>query len=327
VRLGLVVIGRNEGARIERALRGPLAAGVPALYADSASTDGSPERAEALGAAVLRLDPSRPFGAARGRHEGFLRLLELHPGLEAVQFIDGDCELEPGWLETGAAALASDPGLGAVFGHRVEREPGSSVFHEQLALEWRIPPGPSDWFCGDALIRAEAYRQSGGFDPLLVSGEESDLCARLKAAGWRQVKLDAPMSRHEAGRFGAREWWRRAQRTGNSYAVASAKHGGLGRSYRSRKIARIALWAVLVPALALLGAWPTRGLSLLLLAAYPALVWRAAAEGRRQGLSGRPLRVYALFTVLNRFPQALGVLAVWLGVDRRRARAYLYKER
>ncbi|MDX6769402.1 MAG: glycosyltransferase family A protein [Elusimicrobiota bacterium] len=325
--VGLVVIGRNEGARLERALRSGLDAGLPVVYADSASTDGSAERAEALGAIVARLDPSRPFGAARGRHEGFARLLEAHPALEAVQFLDGDCELEPGWLETGLAALRADPRLGGVWGTRVEREPGSTIFHEQLELEWRIPAGPATWFCGDALIRAAAYRESGGFDPALVSGEESDLCVRLRAKGWSLLKLDAPMSRHEAGEFGFSQWWRRAQRTGTSYAVATAKHGGLRASYRARKIVRIAVWAGLVPALALGGAPFTKGASLLLLVAYPALAWRARREGRGQGLSGRALTVYALFTVLNRFPQLLGVLAVWLGVDRRRAGAYLYKER
>ncbi len=325
--IGLVVIGRNEGPRLERALRSGLDAGLPVVYADSASTDGSPERAEALGAAVVRLDPARPFGAARGRHEAFARLHALHPGLEAVQFLDGDCELQPGWLATGLAALRADPKLGGVWGDRTERAPGSTVFHEQLELEWRVPDGPAAWFCGDALLRPAAYVASGGFDPALVSGEESDLCVRLKREGWSLLKIAAPMSRHEAGTFGLSQWWRRAQRTGTSYAVASARHGGLRSSYRSRKIVRILLWAGLVPVLALAGAPLTGGASLLLLGVYPVLYQRARREGRGQGLSGRRQHVYALFTVLNRFPQLLGVLAVWLGVDRRRAAAYRYKER
>lgn len=325
--VGLVVIGRNEGARLERALRCGLDAGLPAVYADSASTDGSAERAEALGAVVVRLDPARPFGAARGRHEAFVRLLELHPGLEAVQFLDGDCELQPGWLDAGLAALRGDAKLGGVWGDRVEREPGSTLFHEQLELEWRVPDGPAAWFCGDAMLRPAAYIQSGGFDPLLVSGEESDLCVRLKREGWSLLKLPAPMSRHEAGEFGFSQWWRRAQRTGTSYAVATARHGGLAASYRSRKITRILLWAGAVPLLALAGAPFTAGASALLLSVYPALYWRARREGAAQGLSGRRRHVYALFTVLNRFPQLLGAAAYWLGLDRRRAATYLYKER
>ena len=38
---------------------------------------------------------------ARGRNAGFRRLLERMPELELVQFLDGDCELQPGWLEQG----------------------------------------------------------------------------------------------------------------------------------------------------------------------------------------------------------------------------------
>ena len=37
-----VVIGRNEGRRLERSLDSVLATGLPVVYVDSGSTDGTP---------------------------------------------------------------------------------------------------------------------------------------------------------------------------------------------------------------------------------------------------------------------------------------------
>ena len=53
--LSVVVIGRNEGERLARCLESVRAMADPGgpvelIYVDSASTDGSPERAAALGA-------------------------------------------------------------------------------------------------------------------------------------------------------------------------------------------------------------------------------------------------------------------------------------
>ena len=57
--VGIVVIGRNEGARLARCLTS-LPEGVPALYVDSGSSDGSAARAREHGIEVLELSPERP---------------------------------------------------------------------------------------------------------------------------------------------------------------------------------------------------------------------------------------------------------------------------
>ncbi|HKO20227.1 MAG TPA: hypothetical protein VJU82_15220, partial [Acidobacteriaceae bacterium] len=68
--MAAVVIGRNEGARLPAALQSVQAAGLRVVYADSGSSDGSPETARKLGIPVLELDPKTPFSAGRGRNEG-----------------------------------------------------------------------------------------------------------------------------------------------------------------------------------------------------------------------------------------------------------------
>ena len=50
-RTGLVAIGRNEGERLKRCLRS-VPAGVPVVYVDSGSTDGSVDFAQQLGVAA-----------------------------------------------------------------------------------------------------------------------------------------------------------------------------------------------------------------------------------------------------------------------------------
>ena len=70
--VGVVAIGRNEGARLERCLKSVRGAAGRTVYVDSGSTDGSVERAAALGAELVRLDMARPFTAARARNERVL---------------------------------------------------------------------------------------------------------------------------------------------------------------------------------------------------------------------------------------------------------------
>ena len=103
--VGVVVIGRNEGERLARCLATVCGRGSAVVYVDSASRDGSPAAARAAGAEVLELDPSRPLSAARARNEGFARLAAVAPAVEFVQFVDGDCEIAPGWIEAALAAI------------------------------------------------------------------------------------------------------------------------------------------------------------------------------------------------------------------------------
>ena len=62
--LGIVAIGRNEGERLRRCLTSVTGDGLPVVYVDSGSTDGSLELARQMGAVVVELDMSRPFTAA-----------------------------------------------------------------------------------------------------------------------------------------------------------------------------------------------------------------------------------------------------------------------
>ncbi|MEZ5734618.1 MAG: glycosyltransferase [Novosphingobium sp.] len=252
VSLGIVAIGRNEGERFRRCLHS-IPAGIPVVYVDSASTDGSVAFARSQGAEVVELDLSRPFTAARARNEGFARLLERWPQIGFVQFVDGDCELESEWLSVARAFLEDHPEVGAVCGRRRERYPEVSFYNRLCDEEWNTPVGSAAACGGDSLVRVRALRDAGGFDAAIVAGEEPELCVRMRAAGWAIWRLDAPMTIHDAAIHHFRQWWQRARRSGYGYAQVwhkTSRSGG--ESIYARELARAAFWTIGVLAVALL---------------------------------------------------------------------------
>jgi GT2 family glycosyltransferase len=303
-RLGVVVIGRNEGERLRTCLTSLRAGGAPVIYVDSGSTDGSLAAAESLGACCVALDPRTPFTAARARNAGFERLLADHPRVALVQFVDGDCEVVPGWLERAALELERDPALAVVYGRRRERYPARSLYNRVADVEWNLPVGPSDTCGGDAMMRASALRAVGGFDATLIAGEEPELCARLCARGWTVVRIDAEMTLHDAAMTHFRQWWRRALRTGHAYAERYAMHG-----IRARKNASVFVSGLLVPAAALAGAIPSGGASLVLpVALWSAQALRSYRGSVRRGIAHGDAWRHALLAVLAAVPQAQGQL-------------------
>lgn len=305
--LGVVAIGRNEGDRLRHCLDS-IGTGPRVVYVDSASTDGSVELARSRGVEVVELDMSIPFSAARARNAGLERLLHLDSSLEFVQFVDGDCELDPAWLPHATAALNERPDLAVMCGRRRERFPDASVYNRLCDLEWDTPIGETDACGGDALMRVAAVKQVGGFRDSLIAGEEPELCLRLRRVGWRIERLDAEMTLHDAAMTGFRQWWRRAVRAGHAFAEVSWLHRHEALGIWRRETRSNWFWGVVVPVLALAPAYWTWGGSLLLFLGYPLLFGRIYRQRRRHGDAPRPARQYALFCVLSKFANAEGQL-------------------
>ncbi|MDP8964232.1 MAG: glycosyltransferase, partial [Cyanobacteriota bacterium] len=272
--VGLVAIGRNEGKRLHQCLLSVVGKVAHVVYVDSGSTDGSIELARELGVDVVELDLSTPFTAARGRNAGFDRLLQANPQIEFVQFVDGDCEVVEGWLERALHELESQPDVAVVCGRRRERFPEQSIYNRLCDIEWDTPVGEATACGGDSMMRVEAFQQVGGFNPTLIAGEEPELCVRLRQKGWKIFRLDAEMTLHDAQmtRFG--QWWKRSLRAGHAYAEGAWLHGREPERHWVKESRSIWFWGLFVPLLALGMAWPTKGLSLLLLIGYPLVSYR-----------------------------------------------------
>lgn len=326
--VGAVVIGRNEGARLERCLGSLVGAVSHIAYVDSGSTDGSLERARQMGLLTVDLDRSRPFTAARARNEGFFCLLAAHPGLQFVQFVDGDCEVATGWIARAERELSADPGLAVVCGRRRERYPERSVYNRLCDLEWDTPVGPATACGGDALMRVAAVRALDGYDPSLIAGEEPDLCFRMRRVGWRILRIAAEMTIHDAAMTRLPQWWKRELRSGHAYAEGAARHGGESERYYVRNVVSNWVWGLGVPMTALGLALPTAGLSLgILVPAYGRLWFRIYRAARKRNISPEHARLYALFCVIGKLPQALGQSLYWARrIAGRRAEIIEYKD-
>ncbi|MCI0911573.1 MULTISPECIES: glycosyltransferase family 2 protein [Pseudomonas] len=301
--IGVVVIGRNEGLRLERCLASLAGRADKVVYVDSGSTDGSVQRASALGVEVLTLDMSRPFTAARARNEGFACLQRALPAVRLVQFVDGDCEVDAGWLATARAFLDAHPQVAVVCGRRRERFPQHSVYNWLCDLEWDTPVGETKACGGDALMRVDAFVAVAGYRSALIAGEEPELCVRLRAAGWKVWRLAAEMTLHDAAmtRFG--QWWRRSVRAGYAYAEGACLHGAPPERHWLRESRRAWLWGLGIPLLVALASVWAGPWALWLLLVYPLQMLRLA---RRGGRSARENAVQAAFLVLGKFPEMLG---------------------
>lgn len=314
-----VAIGRNEGARLTGCLDSLNTAGFRQIvYVDSGSTDDSIAAARARGAHVVELDVSVPFTAARARNAGVAALPQGGAGADYIQFVDGDCLLDPGWLPLAAAFLHDHPQAAVACGRRREIAPAASVYNRLIDAEWNTPVGQARSCGGDALMRADAFDAVGGFDPALIAGEEPELCVRLRKAGWQIWRLDAEMTRHDAAihRFG--QWWRRMRRAGHAFAEGAALHGLPPEGHNVAPMWRALIWGLGVPLTALAGAALIHPACLLILLAWPLQILRL---WRRDG---DPVR--AAFLTLGKIPEALGVLEYRLKrLTGRKARLIEYK--
>ena len=302
--VGVVLIGRNEGRRLERCIQSIDLGKTAAVYVDSGSTDHSVAFCRAAGVTVVELDTHIPFTAARARNAGLQALLLRYPHIDFVQFVDGDCQLQPHWIATAQDFLAGNPHCAAVCGRRREIDPARSVYNRLCDIEWDTPVGEARSFGGDVMLRAQALAAVGGYRDDLIAGEEPELAFRLRGAGWKIHRIDAEMTLHDAGMTRFSQWWRRAQRAGYARANGVLLHGNSAERYYVKPLLSTLTWGAALPfAIALSSLWSP--LAALLLLAYPVQYLRMASSSNNR--AGAPYS-RPLFLLLGKFPEALGSL-------------------
>jgi GT2 family glycosyltransferase len=246
-KVGIVVIGRNEGERLVKCLLSARGNGAPIVYVDSGSTDSSVKHARDAGCDVVTLNMDVPFTAARARNAGFARLHASEPTLPYVQFVDGDCEIAPDWIGNAAAFLDNHPDAVVACGRRRERFPERSVYNWLCDREWNTPVGKTKSCGGDALMRADMFEKVGGFRADLIAGEEPELCVRLRRAGGEVWRLDEEMTLHDANLTRFSQWWRRAVRSGYAQAQGAFLHGAPPEQHKVWETRRAWIWGFWLP--------------------------------------------------------------------------------
>ncbi|MFC5861884.1 glycosyltransferase family 2 protein [Acidicapsa dinghuensis] len=303
--LSVVIIGRNEGERLRRCIVSAqsIQSWKPSeiLYVDSASTDGSPAMAADLGATVLTLPPGA-FTAARARNLGWRSATG-----ELVLFLDGDTILNADFPLSALAEMNKDAANAAVWGHRREASPCSSVYVRVLDLDWVYRPGETPFCGGDVLIRRAALDATGGYDDTLIAGEEPEMCRRMRKAGWRIQHIDHPMTLHDLAITRFRQYWRRSQRAGYAYAAVSSRFRHTSDPFWSsdaRGNRLRGLFWILSPLLAIAACFVWASL-------FPFALWillllvlavRTAWQSRWKSTSARTLFLYGLHSHLQQIP-------------------------
>lgn len=321
----LVAIGRNEGERLRRCLASAAGRYRLVVYVDSGSTDGSLEAARSLGAHGVPLDLSVPFTAARARNAGWRAARALQPDLSYVQFVDGDCEIDPDWPATARAFVESRPDVAAVAGLRRERHPERSLYNLVCDTEWQRPEGETTAIGGDVLMRLAALEAAGGYDDRMIAGEEPELCLRLRRLGWRIHQLARPMTLHDAAMTRFSQWWLRSVRAGYAFGLGAAMHGRGPERHWVAEQRRGLLWGLWLP-LALVVASLLMRTPAPLLAGFALYILQWLRLWRRQPSGMQRPGAQALLTVLGKFAEATGQVKLrWHRLTGAQARLIEYK--
>jgi cellulose synthase/poly-beta-1,6-N-acetylglucosamine synthase-like glycosyltransferase len=309
--LSVVVIGRNEGARLVRCLESVRNmrwhGAIELIYCDSNSSDGSADRAAALGIRVVEIGTGR-LSAARARNAGW-----QPSSAPFILFLDGDTILHPDFVTNALARFDDDPRIAVVWGHRRETHPEASLYNRILDLDWIYEPGFSEFCGGDAIMRRFALQRAGGFNPDLIAGEEPDLCRRIRADGGLILHIDTPMTGHDLAMTSWRQYWRRAIRAGHAYAEIAALYRNTADPFwtgTSRSNAIRAYLYLLAPASSILIALLLRSWVpvLLLLPCIAAVIVRTAIRTRQKHASVATVILFAVHSHFQQIPIFVGQL-------------------
>jgi len=312
-----VAIGRNEGDRLKLCLNSLVAKLRTVVYVDSGSTDGSVEFARSLGVHVVELDMTSPFTAARARNEGFRRVVCVAPTAKYVFFIDGDCQMTEGWPSAATSEFNRRPEVAVVCGRLRERHPEHSVYNRIADLEWDAPLGEIDASGGVFVIRSDVFDSAGRFEESIRAGEEPELCQRVRANGFKVVRLPDEMARHDIAMTHFCQWWRRQIR--NAYgALDVATRFGL-RKFR-RHVFSATLWAIGWPLSLLMcglllrvyfgGLASVVGVAIVMLI-LPLQILRVSRAGKKQGLKSSDALAYGALTIVSKWAHSWGHLRYW----------------
>ena len=309
-----VIIGINTEKTIEQCILHLLACHysrgtVNIYYVDGGSTDKSISKAQSFdGVTVIELHPRHPTPGL-GRNNGWKAGTS-----PLVQFLDSDAMMEPHWLGTAVDALIKNETIGAVRGNRYELYPLASVFNWIGNMEWNADPGVCDSFGGDVMIRRNILEDTGGYDEVLVAGEDPELSRRIQKKGWKVLQLDTPMCGHDLAMMRLSQYWKRGHRTGYGYAAVTARHGLSDGGFWIRELIRICVRGGGFVGFTLAGLLLSGLHPLFLLLLFPGLMllffpflFKISWFMENKHLKRKPAMVYALHCSLVVIPQFFGL--------------------
>ncbi|MDH3237087.1 MAG: glycosyltransferase [Deltaproteobacteria bacterium] len=193
--LSVVLVCRNQRdlvlACVRSALREVVLLGSPfeILLIDSASTDGTREALAGMPVRWVGLEESPLLCASFGRKVG----TDMATG-RYILFLDGDMELEQGFLPAALDAIGRLEGVAGIVGQVFEKDPSSQTGRRDICRIGK--KGKAEKFGGAILFSRQSLLRVGGYDPYIFNREENELYSRIKMAGEAVWQIPVPMALH-----------------------------------------------------------------------------------------------------------------------------------
>lgn len=190
--LSCVIVARNEERNIARCIESieqytKHLRDTEILLVDSCSTDRTVPLAKGYAINIVRLKETWQLSPAAGRFAGVNNTSGKY-----ILIIDGDMELQKGWIEASLDFMDRDLRVAAVMGRQYDvydlqagtqkspqfRRPGSWPKDKNRAQL-------IDYVWGSSIFRRSALLHSGNFQPFLRAEEEADISQRLRNKGYK----------------------------------------------------------------------------------------------------------------------------------------------
>jgi N-acetylglucosaminyl-diphospho-decaprenol L-rhamnosyltransferase len=259
--VSIIVVSYNARDHLERSLASVADGPSEVIVVDNASTDGSPElvRERFPSVRLLELPENRGFGA--GNNEGmriasgryFLLLnSDAWPVGDAVSRLLAFMDANPGVGVAGPRLVGTDGRLqksvrGFPTVWRIATEyfflrklaPGSRALNAFYGAGFDYSERhEADFLMGAVLmLRRAAVEQVGDFDTdFFMFSEETDLCYRMKEAGWTVEFSPEAEFVHVGGASTKPEWNRMYREQLRGHLLFLAKHESLSQAERARRM-------------------------------------------------------------------------------------------
>jgi len=198
VTLVVLTYNRREVVRQTVASLKALNEAWPIVVVDNGSTDGTAEALAADHPDITLVRCPRNLGAA-GRNAGVDAVRTRY-----VAFCDDDTCWQPGALAQAAHILDLHPDVAVVnarilVGAANEEDPTCTLMSRSPLPSEGLPGHRLLGFmAGASVMRADAYRECGGYSPkLFIGGEEMLLAYDLAARNWAMVYCAGVVTRHD----------------------------------------------------------------------------------------------------------------------------------
>lgn len=264
--VSVVLASYNARQVLTRTLRSVTGTGREVIVVDNASTDGSAAlvRERFPDVRLVELPENRGFGAAnnagmeigRGRYVLLLNS-DAWPVGDGIERLVALADRRPRAGAVGPRLLNPDGSLQrSVRGYpTLWRLATEYLFLRKLAPRSRLL---NAFYCGGfdhtyereaeflmgavMLLRREAIDEVGGFDErFFLFSEETDLCYRLRRAGWSVVFTPEAEFVHVGGVSTRPEWGRMYREQLRGHLRFLAKHGSAAQAERARRLLVVAL--------------------------------------------------------------------------------------